>query len=74
MTVKFISVYDDKPKTRGWYATLHCWEVQEGFSPGAAFWNGAEFTTNLPISNWVDRVFDSEQDANGFAFDNDPNW
>lgn len=74
MTVNFISVFDRGPEIKGWYATLHCWEVQEGFFPGSAFWNGEKFTNDLPISNWVDNVFLSKEEAGEYAVKNDPNW
>ena len=65
---------DSKPVEKGWYATLHCWDPQEGFFPGAAFWNGKSFDSGRPISNFVDKVFKNKEDAEKFAYDNDPNW
>ena len=71
---RFISVFDAKPKNNGWYAILYCWEVQEGFFPSAAHWNGDKFDSSLPVSNWVDKIFSIKEDAAKFALDNDPDW
>ena len=71
---EFISVFDRKPVDVGWYAILICWESNEGFLPCAAYWNGEKFTTDLPVSNFVDIVFPTEELAEKYAEENDPNW
>lgn len=71
---EFISVFDKNPLYVGWYPVLICWEAHEGFFPNAAFWDGKKFTTDLPVSNFVDIVFPTKNEAEKFADDNDPCW
>lgn len=71
---EFTSIFDRTPTKTGWYAILICWESNEGFFPGAAYWNGEIFTTDLPVSNFVDIAFLTKEEAEEFAEDNDPNW
>jgi hypothetical protein len=71
---RFKPFLDDKPKVKGWYATLHCWDIEEGMFPGAAYWEGDRFDTDLPITAFIDHVFETEQAADDAAWENDPNW
>lgn len=72
--LEWMSIYDEIPKEIGWYATLHCWDIMEGFFAGAAHWNGERWDTTKPISNFIDRVFNEYEDALLFAEKHDPNW
>lgn len=74
MAIEFISVYDTKPSSEGWYAVLSCFDPNEGFFPVGDFWDGEKFVSGLPVSNWVDVVFNTEQEAERFAHKHDPNW
>ncbi len=74
MATEFISIFENKPKAKGWHGTLHSWDSQEGFFPGASFWDGEKFATTLPVCHFIDKVFDCENDAELFANDNDPVW
>ncbi|MBK8191600.1 MAG: hypothetical protein IPK79_14285 [Vampirovibrionales bacterium] len=56
-------------KNAGWYAELHRWE--EGLFPGAAFWDGEKWSNSLPICEWAG-PFDTMEDADKWAWDNDP--
>lgn len=72
MSVEFISIYEKKPGECGWYATLHCWEIQEGFFAGGSFWDGIEFTNRSNVTHWTPGSFDSEKEAKAWASENDP--
>lgn len=67
----------DNPSAEGWYATLHAWDVQEGFFPDAHYWNGKEWldehgrSTNASVMHWP-TVFESYGSANAFAWEHDP--
>jgi hypothetical protein len=69
------SLEDVPPAQTGWYATLHCWEVEEGMFPDAHYWNGSEWEpeTTASILYWPTQ-FDSKEEAERFARDNDPEW
>lgn len=62
---------DDDPEQVGWYATLMCWDAEEGVFPGGCYWNGQEWDTNASIRYWP-IVFESKQAATDYAYENDP--
>jgi hypothetical protein len=66
------SLEDVSPEREGWYATLECWDVEEGMFPGAHYWNGTEFdcAINASISYWPVR-FDTKEEAESYAYAND---
>jgi len=83
MDTEFISVYDindPRPKQRGWYAVLICWEPEEGHFPDAAYWDGENFdkqkflSSISPVSDFIDKVFDTKDAAHKYAHEKNPNW
>jgi hypothetical protein len=62
---------DDNPTQPGWYATLVCWDEEEGVFPGAHYWNGSSWDTRASIQYWP-IVFESKEAATDYAYDNDP--
>lgn len=64
---------DSNPTERGWYATLKCWDAEEGIFPGAHFWNGDEWQpmTFASVQHWPIK-FETERDAEDFAYEHDP--
>lgn len=71
---------DNNPTQPGWYATLHCWDADEGTFPGAHYWNGSAWQsdehsgvlqTSATIQHWP-VPFNSQEEAETYAYDNDP--
>lgn len=64
---------DDDPEGIGWYATLQCWDAEEGTFPGAHFWNGSDWEpdTSASVQYWP-IVFKSEVLAADYAYEHDP--
>jgi hypothetical protein len=65
---------DDNPTQPGWYATLVCWEVEEGMFPGAHYWNGNAWEPSwrsAGIQYWP-IVFDTKEAAETYAYEHDP--
>lgn len=63
---------DDDPEQVGWYATLSCWDEEEGLFPGAHYWDGDDWQpqTSASIQYWP-IVFKSEDAAIDYAYEND---
>lgn len=57
-----------KPNVVGYYPTLYCWNIQDEV-PSGCYWNGERFETYLPIYVYIDKVFDSELDAETYMYD-----
>jgi hypothetical protein len=76
-----VNVDDKLPVESGWYATLHAWDAEEGFFPGAHYWTGSEWRENQSdtqpiigtILPWLTR-FRSKVEAESYASENDPEW
>lgn len=64
-------IYDD-PTVPGWYATLHSWDFHEGPFPNAHYWNGQNWNMNRPIYACSPKSFLSREDAEKWAYANDP--
>ena len=63
-------IFKDVPKNPGWYATIYCWDAQEGVSVGAMKWNGKEWESAAPIQAFTG-PFKTEAEAEQWAYDND---
>lgn len=70
----------DTPAKIGWYATLHTWDPLEGLFPGAHYWDGKLWRTELggvlsgtraSVSYWP-IVFESREEAEVYADEHDP--
>lgn len=63
---------DGHPTERGWYATVRCWEPEEGMFPSATFWDGERWQpeTNATIQYWP-KLFGSATEAEHFAYEHD---
>jgi hypothetical protein len=62
----------DHPTDSGWYATIRCWDPQEGVFPGANFWDGTEWKDgNRAIFNYHG-PFPDEESAYAWAMKHDP--
>lgn len=63
----------DNPTERGWYATVHCWDPNEGMFPGAHYWDGEQWQprTSASIQHWR-KIFETEQEAKDYAWEHDP--
>lgn len=70
---KFISIHDKEPNEIGWYPVLLCWSIREGFFPSSAFWNGNKFNEGA-ASHFINKIFISSNEAEDYAYKNDPNW
>jgi hypothetical protein len=55
----------------GWYATTHCWDVEEGIFTGANYWDGIKWDWDGPITGHAG-PFLSESDALSWARAHDP--
>lgn len=62
---------DDDVQLNGWYATIHCWEVEEGMFPGANYWNGTSWDFKMPVFMWAG-PFLSKSEAEEWAYEHDP--
>jgi hypothetical protein len=62
---------ESKTKPPGWYATLHCWDADEGLFPDAHFWDGNEWDWNGPITSHAG-PFESEDATKAWADEHDP--
>jgi hypothetical protein len=40
---------DEPPSAEGWYPVMICWEVEEGFFPGSAWFDGKRWDTTEPV-------------------------
>ncbi len=58
----------------GWYPILICWDLAEGFFPGAAEWSGSEWKSGDPVSHYWPSKFDDASAAKEFAYKQDPLW
>jgi hypothetical protein len=50
----------------GWYATLFCWDSNEGTFAGGNRWLGDRWENNLPVYAWVG-PFSTMVKADGWA-------
>lgn len=65
--------YDaDAPTRPGWYATVYCWDAQEGIFAGADFWDGKVWNSGHPVSGWSRQPFESKSEAAHYAKEHDP--
>ena len=62
--------FTEKPVKPGWYATLHCWDAQEGIFPGSNYWDGEYWDESLPFTAYAG-PFDDERSAEQWADDHD---
>lgn len=64
---------DAYPTRVGWYAVLCCWDELEGSFPGANYWDGKMRHPDINASwrRWP-TVFKSKEEAETYAYDNDP--
>ena len=62
---------DQLPQQPGWYATLHCWDSNEGVFPRAMEWLGDRWAERLPIYAWQG-PFPDEEAAVRWADEHDP--
>lgn len=62
---------DDNPERVGWYATLICYDSEEGAFPSGCYWSGQKWNTNASVQYWP-VVFESKQAATDYAYDHDP--
>jgi hypothetical protein len=65
---------DKEPQSIGWYPVLLCWEAEEGFFPAAAYWNGEAFADERAASHWLPKQLQTKDEAEAFAYENDPGW
>lgn len=66
--------HSDNPKTAGFYAILFCYDPDEGTFPDSRFWDGKEWDESLPIV-WVSSIaFPTKEDAEDWAYENDPGY
>lgn len=69
-----------QPAEPGWYATVHGWEIQEGASGGAHYWDGERWlyengtVAELPILVFAPVRFASHAEADAYADANDLGW
>ena len=56
----------------GWFATVLCWDPEEGCIPLAGYWNG-ETWGNCPVVAYAG-PFATVEEAEKWAEDNDPGW
>ena len=67
--------YDEtKPSEYGWYPVLYTFESNASYNPGAGYWGGESFDSSPPISHFINRKFESSEEAKAFAHYNDPNF
>ena len=62
------------PPSPAWYPVLICWDAHEGFFPKSAYWNGTIFESKIPVTHFISKPFDSEDKADKYAWEHDPNW
>ena len=64
----------EDPTEPGWYATLHCWDANEGVFPGATQWTGSAWETENRHAAVVGYAgpFPSQEEASAWADVNDP--
>ena len=55
----------------GWYATVHCWEPEEGMFPGAHRWDGKKWEWDGPIVAHAG-PFATKEEAKAWADAHDP--
>jgi hypothetical protein len=64
--------YASEPAIVGWYATLYCWDSNEGSFPGANWWTGMHWQEPLPVYAVSPTAFSSEEEAKAWADKHDP--
>jgi len=65
-------IYDiNTEKEKGWYVTIHCWDIIEGEFPSTAFWTNKKFDSDLPIISYIDIRFNNQYDAEKFIEQHD---
>lgn len=55
----------------GWYAVLICWDENEGMFPSSSYWTGSDWKDNRPKVAFHG-PHPSQQDAENWAYDHDP--
>jgi hypothetical protein len=55
----------------GWYATVICWDVEEGMIPDADYWDGSAWREGYPVMACAG-PFETENDADDWAQSHDP--
>ncbi len=68
-----------QPEKPGWYPTLYCWEVGEGFCTGAHYWDGVQWTKDgdkwsVPMVTYLDQPQEDKDKATYLSKENDPDW
>lgn len=61
----------DHPDKPGWYATLHCWDFEEGIFDKATEWLGEKWADDSPITAWAG-PFPDEATAQEWAENHNP--
>ena len=64
---------DENTGQPGWYATVSCWDIQEGMFPGAHYWDGMQWGSDGPIVAYCG-PFGSQADALLWARAHDPEF
>jgi hypothetical protein len=62
------------PEKPGWYATLYCFDPEEGTFPSESEWSGTAWSDSLPYTHRSPEPFATRHEAGRWASDNDPNW
>jgi hypothetical protein len=61
-----------EPINEGWYATLYCWDPQEGTFPGPNYWDGRTWQEKLPVIAHSPVPFSSIEEAKSWGRTHDP--
>lgn len=70
LPAEFLWEQDNKGEP-GWYATVHCWDIQEGMFPRANLWNGEKWDWDGPIIAHAG-PFETKEAAQEWANKHDP--
>lgn len=68
----WLDVDEHPPETVGWYATVLCWDAQEGLIPRAEYWDGSHWVGDRPVVQRSPETFTSEPEAHAWAYAHDP--
>ena len=66
-------IQDQNPNKPGIYPVIIMYDVQEGGFPNASVWDGREWENRAVIA-YLDKVFESQDEAYNYAYQHDPNW
>lgn len=75
MSLYFPDDIDEGPPKPGWYATIYCWEAEEGSFYGGLYWSGSDWRSQedrpdmrpFPVTGYSTAPFPGRAEAEAAA-------